>query len=196
VSAMRDTMARQPADVAELLADPAPAERAAGRLAGRRVLLVGTGTSYHAAHHGAWFLRAAGLEAWAVSAMDAALHGPRPSAGDALVALSHTGETRYVAEVLRDARTGMVPAVTVGAKGKEGVDLPTVEPETSSAYTASHVGALTRLAQVAVALGAPLGDLGAVPEALAAVLDGPSPAVRPPSSRASARTHGRRPRAR
>jgi glutamine---fructose-6-phosphate transaminase (isomerizing) len=180
MSAMRDTMARQPADVTALLGDPGPADRAAGRIAGRRILLVGTGTSYHAAQHGAWFLRAAHVEAWALSAMDAALHGPRPGAGDALVALSHTGETRYVLEVLRDARAGMVPTVTVAARGVEGVDVPTVEPETSSAYTASHIGALTRLAQIAVALGAPLGDLDVLPAVIASALDAPSPGVRPP----------------
>ena len=72
---MRETMARQPADLRELLADPGPVEAVAGRLEGRRVLLVGTGTSWHAANHGAWLLREAGVEAWAVQALDVGLRG-------------------------------------------------------------------------------------------------------------------------
>lgn len=181
MSAMRDTMRRQPADLREILADPGPAARAAGTLAGHRVLLVGTGTSFHAANHGAWLLREAGIEAWAVAAIDAALHGPRPGAGDALVLLSHTGAKRYTREVQAEALAGLVPIVTIGARGLAGVDVPTVVPETSSAYTASHLGALLRLAQIAEDLGAPLGPLDAVPDAVAAMLDGPGPGVRPPS---------------
>jgi len=76
MSHMRDTMASQPALLRELLADAAPVEAAADRLRGRRVWLSGTGTSWHAANHGAWLLRAAGVDAWPVAAMDMALHGP------------------------------------------------------------------------------------------------------------------------
>ena len=60
-SVMRETMDSQPALLRDLLADPGPVETAAGRLRGRRVLLSGTGTSWHAANHGAWLLRAAGV---------------------------------------------------------------------------------------------------------------------------------------
>jgi glucosamine--fructose-6-phosphate aminotransferase (isomerizing) len=56
----------------------------------------------------------------------------------------------------------------------------TVEAERSYAYTASHTGALLRLAQIAEALGADLGDLAAVPDAMAGVLDRPGPVVDPP----------------
>ena len=77
-SAMQETIASQPGELRRLLGDDAAIGPAAERLRGRRVLLVGTGTSWHAASIGAWFLRAAGMEAWAVQAMDAALSGPRP----------------------------------------------------------------------------------------------------------------------
>ena len=40
-----------------------------------------------------------------------------------------------------------------------GGELETVAPEASYAYTASHTGALLRLAQIATALGAQLGPL-------------------------------------
>jgi glutamine---fructose-6-phosphate transaminase (isomerizing) len=181
VSAMRETMASQPRELARLVTDPAPVQAAAERLRGRRVLLVGTGTSLHAAHHGAWLLREAGVEAWAVPAIDAALHGPRPGDGDAVVLLSHTGAKRYTADVLAAAPEAGVPTVAIGGVGAPGVDVETVEQETSSAYTASHLGALLRLAQLAETLGARLGDLAAVPDAVAGVLDGPSTGVEPPA---------------
>jgi hypothetical protein len=63
MSKMREAMISQPDELARLLADEAPAEAAANRLAGRRVRLIGIGTSWHAAHHGAWMLREAGIEA-------------------------------------------------------------------------------------------------------------------------------------
>src|SRR5205807_7257812 len=48
----------------------------------------------------------------------------------------------------------------------EGADLMTVPRERSSAYTASHLGALLRAAQLARALGADLPGLGAIPAAV------------------------------
>jgi glucosamine--fructose-6-phosphate aminotransferase (isomerizing) len=54
MSKMRDAMQSQPDELARLLAEKAPAEEAADRLAGRRVRLIGIGTSWHAARHGAW----------------------------------------------------------------------------------------------------------------------------------------------
>jgi glucosamine--fructose-6-phosphate aminotransferase (isomerizing) len=97
---MAETMASQPGELRRLLLDTSPVQAAAERLRGRRVLLVGTGTSWHAANIGAWFLRAAGVEAWPVQAIDAALHGPRPGAGDGLILLSHRGTKRATSQVL------------------------------------------------------------------------------------------------
>ena len=57
------------------------------------------------------------------------------------------------------------------------MDLETVVQETSGTFTASHLGALARLAQLAVALGADLGDLDAVPTAVTTALDAPSHGV-------------------
>ncbi len=177
MSAMRETMARQPADLLELLADPGPVEAAAGRLAGRRVLLVGTGTSWHAANHGAWLLREAGVEAWPVQAIDAALHGPRPGPGDGLLLLSHRNTKRFASEVLERARAGGIPTVVISGRGSPGADVETVEPERCAAFTASHLGALMRLAQLAVALGAELGPLDQVPGAVEAMLARQGPLV-------------------
>ena len=63
MSHMATTIRTQPEELRRLLDDPGPAEAAAQRIAGRRMLLVGIGTSWHAAHHGAWLLREAGIEA-------------------------------------------------------------------------------------------------------------------------------------
>ena len=67
MSAMRETMWTQPEQLARLLADTGPAEAAAARLKGRRLLLVGIGTSWHAAQHGAWMLREVGAETLHIS---------------------------------------------------------------------------------------------------------------------------------
>jgi glutamine---fructose-6-phosphate transaminase (isomerizing) len=177
---MQETIAAQPAELRRLLADEAPIGPAAGRLRGRRVLLVGTGTSWHAASIGAWFLRAAGVEAWAVQAMDAALGGPRPAAGDGLILLSHRGTKLYTTAVVERARADGAAVVSISARGVAGADIETVEPERSSAFTASHLGALMRVAQLAVALGADL-ELATVADAVAEVVDGPPIGVEPPA---------------
>jgi len=178
---MSKTMEREPDDLRRILADWAPVEAAAARIAGRRIFVVGTGTSWHAANQGAYFLRRAGADAWAVSAADCALWGPRPSSADALVLLSHRGTKRFTREVLERARAEGIPTVAVGGEGAPGADLETVAQEIAGTFTASHLGALARLAQVSVALGADLGELEAVPVAVTAALEAPSPAVALPA---------------
>jgi len=173
-------MWRQPANLRRLLDDAGAAERVADRLRAERVFVVGTGTSWHAANTAAWYLRAADVEAIPVQGADAALHGPRPQAGDALLLLSHRGTKRYTSTVLERARTAGAATLVVSGRGAAGADLETVEPETSSAFTASHTGALLRTAQLAVALGADLGPLDIVPELVAGVLDADSASVEPP----------------
>jgi len=179
-SEMAKTMDRQPDDLHRILSDWEPIETAAARLARRRVFVVGTGTSWHAANQGAYFLGLAGLDAVAVSAADSALWGPRPRSSEALILLSHRGTKRYTSEVLERARADRVPTVAIGGEGAPGIDIETVPQETSSTFTASHLGALARLAQLAVALGAQLGDLDAVPAAVASALEAPAPSVEPP----------------
>ena len=106
--------------------------------------------------------------------------GPRPTAADGLVLLSHRGTKRYTREVLERARAEGVPTLAIGGVGAPGADIETVAQETAGTFTASHLGALCRLAQLAQALGAELGQLEAVPAAVAAALDAPSPAVELP----------------
>lgn len=176
MSAMREAMWTQPQELARLLADAGPAEAAAERLRGRKLLLVGIGTSWHAAQHGAWLLREAGLDVEAAHAADVAPYGRPIAAQEGVIVLSHTGGTGYSMTMLERARAAGAEVVHVSGVGKGG-ELETVAAEASYAYTASHTGALLRLAQIATALGADLGPLDGVPERVAAVLDLQGPLI-------------------
>jgi glucosamine--fructose-6-phosphate aminotransferase (isomerizing) len=149
-------------------------------LRGKRLFLVGTGTSWHAANIGAWFLRAAGADAWAIQGADAAIHGHRARAGDGLILLSHRGTKRYTSAALEEARSAGAEVVTISGQGVPGTDLETTEPERSAAFTASHTAAMFRVAQIATALGADLGRLDHVPDAVEAVLGSGEPGIAPP----------------
>ena len=163
VSLMRQTMDGQAEALAGILADEAPVIAAAERLRGRRVLAIGTGTSWHAASQAATLLRAAGLDAWAAQSADAAVDGPLPGEGGALLVFTHTGAKRYSAQATQRARAMGAEIVQISGVGVADADLATVPQERSSAYTASHLGALLRAAQLARALGADLPGLDEVP---------------------------------
>jgi glutamine---fructose-6-phosphate transaminase (isomerizing) len=165
ISVMRQTMDRQAEALAGILDDEAPVMAVAERLRGRRVVAIGTGTSWHAASQAAALLRAAGVDACAAQSADAAVDGPVPGEDGALLAFSHTGAKRYTAQAAQRARSRGAEVIQVSGVGVEGGDLVTVERERSSAYTASHLGALLRAAQLARALGADLPGLEHVPAA-------------------------------
>jgi len=186
-SAMYQTMHRQPDDLRRLLADGwAPAEEAAQRLASaRRVFTVGIGTSYHAALVGAWLLRAAGSDVRAVSSFDFGLYPESADLGpdDAVLMMAHSGIKRYSNESLARAAAVGATRISIGSliavhEGSQLV-LRTVEREKSAAFTASHLAAMTVLAQVATALGESRGSaatrsfrqaLGQLPDQVAGVL--------------------------
>src|SRR5579859_1985169 len=158
---MYQTMHRQPRDLHGLLETGwAPAVEAAARLASaRRVFTVGIGTSYHAALVGAWLLRAAGSDARAVSSFDFGLYpeSVELTPDDAVVVMAHSGIKRYSTDALARATAVGATRISVGSliavhEGSQQV-LSTVEREKSAAFTASHLAAMTVLAQVATALG-------------------------------------------
>jgi glucosamine--fructose-6-phosphate aminotransferase (isomerizing) len=167
-SAMYQTMHRQPDDLRRLLKDGwAPAEEAAQRLApARRIFTVGIGTSYHAALVGAWLLRAAGSDARAVSSFDFGLYPESADVGpdDAVIVMAHSGVKTYSNDSLARAAAVGATRISVGSliavhEGSQQV-LRTVEREKSAAFTASHLAAMTVLAQVATALGESRGSSG------------------------------------
>src|SRR5437764_4835161 len=169
-SAMYRTMHRQPDEVRRLLATGwEPAREAAERLVeANRVFLVGVWTSYHAALVGSWLLRAAGADARALLSFDVAVYPEtvilRPD--DAAIVLAHTGVKRFSAEAMARARAAGATVISIGSlsaahPGSQLV-LRTVARETSAAFTASHLAAMTVLAQVATALGEQRGVAGVV----------------------------------
>ena len=186
-SKMYQTMQRQPAEIRRLVGEGwAQAEKAAALLApARRVFVVGIGTSWHAAMVGAWLLRAAGLDARPVSSFDFALYPDSYplEASDAVIVMAHTGVKTYSAVSMRRANEAGARVLSVGSLSAEhpgsALVLRTVEREQSAAYTASHLAAMTVLAQVATTLGEERGTpgvegfraaLGRLPDQIAAVL--------------------------
>jgi glutamine---fructose-6-phosphate transaminase (isomerizing) len=168
-SEMELAIRRQPAELRRILDDTDPVERVAAQLRGRSVCLIGTGTSWHAANHAAWLLRAAQTNAQPVQAIDAATYGLWRMF-DAVLIFSHRNSKRFTTAIRADAQAAGVPVSVVGARGV-GADIETVDPERSSAFTVSHLGALARAAQLATLLGADVGDLSAVPDAVERVVE-------------------------
>lgn len=129
------------------------------KLAGaERVVLVGTGTSEHAAQLGAYLLGTAGIRARSVGAA-ALARWERLDPGDAVIVISHTGTTAFALRcrqaALADGRA-LVSITGPDSGWPEAITTPVAE--TSETYTVSYVAALAVIARLAHALaGAPTG---------------------------------------
>ena len=124
----------------------------------RRIVLVGTGTSLHAAELGAMMLARAGASAYAYPAATWARWDRGPRAGDALCVITHTAQTAYAARARADALAAGVPVVSVtGARRGWPEAIETVPPDESHTYSVSYTATLAVLARLAHALGAPDG---------------------------------------
>jgi glutamine---fructose-6-phosphate transaminase (isomerizing) len=160
-SQMYQTIHRQPDDLRRLLGEGWEQAVAGADLVSlaRRVVLVGTGTSWHAAMVGGWLLRAAGADARAVHSFDFATYPDNfpITVDDAVIVMAHTGVTSYSGLALRRAVDAGATVLSVGSAAAEHpgshLVLRTTAPETSAAYTASHLAAMTVLAQVATEIG-------------------------------------------
>jgi glucosamine--fructose-6-phosphate aminotransferase (isomerizing) len=145
----------QPA-VIESLADPALTAKAADRLRGaRRIWLIGTGTSRHAAELGAAALLRAGIDARWIPAVSFATTPGLLRSGDAAIVITHTGTTPYALRSRHAVLDAGLPLVTVTGPEStwpEAVRTPVVER--SETYTVSYTAALTVLAQISHHLGA------------------------------------------
>jgi glucosamine--fructose-6-phosphate aminotransferase (isomerizing) len=167
-SMMYQTMHGQPAALSRILAEGwGPAREAAGLIGNaHRVFVTGIGTSYHASLVGGWLLRAAGLDARAVSSFDLAVYPDDIPlrADDAVIVLAHTGVKRFSGEAMARATAAGATVISIGSLSAEHpgsqLVLRTVEREKSAAYTASHLGAMTVLAQLATELGEAHGAEG------------------------------------
>lgn len=181
---MRETMAGQADALARVLEDDTAVAPVAERLRGRRVLTLGTGTSWHAANQAAALLRRAGLDADAAQSADVVLGEDElgPPRAEVILAFTHTGpRKRFTAQAIADARGRGLDVIQISGEGIEEADLVTVAQERSAAYTASHLGALLRAAQLAVALGAELPALADVPGAVEDAVRAERDPVPPPA---------------
>lgn len=152
---MYQAMRSQPDAITRTLQGAEAAGEAVDRVrAASRVLLVGIGTSYHAALVGQLLLRDAGCDAWAVHSFDFALAGPRLDPTDAIIAVSHRGTKQYTNESLQRARRAGAYTVLISGEGgaPDGAAdhiWRTVAQEPSSAHTVSYTTAIAALAHLA-----------------------------------------------
>jgi glutamine---fructose-6-phosphate transaminase (isomerizing) len=119
-------------------------------------------------------LRSAGIEAWAIPAFEFVNYPPPITRDDGLLLLSHRGSKRYSQAALKtfDQKDQWLAITGEGSPLEgEGV-ITTVGQERSPVHTASHTGAMVRLAQLAIALGSPRwkGELARLPDAIRTAL--------------------------
>jgi glutamine---fructose-6-phosphate transaminase (isomerizing) len=123
----------------------------------RRIWLVGTGTSFHAAELGAMMFQDAGRGASAVSSLNFVNHAPPVTGDDGIILISHNAgeETAYAASAYALASEA---GLRVIALTRQGSGLPhsleTVPKERSHTYSVSYTGALMLLARLAAGVGA------------------------------------------
>lgn len=141
-----------------------------------RVWLVGTGTSLHAAELGAAMFARAGADARPASSMEFARWATL-RAGDAVVVLTHTGETAYAQASRRRALEAGAETLSITADGVGWPEaIETGAKEGSHTYTRSYSSALAVLTLLAGELGAD----GLGPEALMAAADATETAIGDP----------------
>jgi glucosamine--fructose-6-phosphate aminotransferase (isomerizing) len=143
----------------------------------RRIWLVGTGTSQHAAALGAGMIQEAGRSAHAVSSMQFVHWAPIVAPQDAVIIITHTAETPYALSAHALAfEAGMdTVMITRHGSGLSGA-VETVEKETSETYTVSYTTAVLALAMIAHEMGAERFSteaLAQLPAAVAAAIEDP-----------------------
>jgi glucosamine--fructose-6-phosphate aminotransferase (isomerizing) len=145
----------------------------------RRLWLVGTGTSLHAAELGAAMLQEAGRSAQAVPSMQFVTWTPGVAPNDGVIVISHNAgaETSFAKAARGHSLEGGMRVVSITRQGgglPEAIE--TVPKETSETYTVSYTAVLVVLAKLANAMGAEaLGEeqIGRVPDAVRSALEDP-----------------------
>ena len=140
----------------------------------RRIWLVGTGTSFHAAELGGAMLYEAGRGAQAIPSMHFVNWAPPVDPRDGMVLISHNAgeETAYAAAAYRLAKDAGIRVLAITRQGAELPDaVETVPKETSSTYTVSYTSVLLLLARIAHALGAESMSPDAIAKVPGAVSD-------------------------
>lgn len=119
-------------------------------------------------------MRSAGVEAWAIPAFEFVNYPPRIKGDDGLLLLSHRGTKRFSQAALGafGNQDHWVAITGEGSPLQGPGGVTTVPQERSPVHTASHTGAMVRVAQLAVALGSPpwTDGLARLPGAIRAAL--------------------------
>lgn len=178
---LEDQIRSQPAALEALLASATvrrQVHEAAERLhRARRLWLVGTGTSQHAAELGAALIQLSGRSAQAVPSMQFVDFAPPVGPQDGIIVITHTAETAFALSTRAQAFTAGLGPVMITKKDSGFPDaIETVEKETSETYTVSYTTAVLALAMLAKELGAESLDdatLARVPGAVAAAIEDP-----------------------
>jgi glucosamine--fructose-6-phosphate aminotransferase (isomerizing) len=149
----------------------------AGLQRARRIWLVGTGTSHHAAILGAAMIQDAGRSATAMSSMRFVGWAPIIGPEDVIIVITHTGETAYALAARALATTAGIHTLTIT---KRGTPFPhaieTTPAETAETYTVSYTTALLVLAMIAMEMGADSiteDSLALVPDAVRNAIEAP-----------------------
>ena len=177
-TALERQITSQAEQLEAVLAEPLPTSAADRLRDARRIWLVGTGTSQHAAELGAVMLHQARCDARAVSSM-AFANRPPFAQGDGVILISHNAgaETSFAGASWTAATRAGLPVVPVTRRGGSLPDaIETVDKETSHTYTASYTAALVQLARLAHELGADTytpDALEQVPTAVRAAIEDP-----------------------
>jgi len=121
----------------------------------RRIWVVGTGSSQHAAELGAVMIQEAGRSALAIPSMQFVAWAPNIGPQDAIIVITHTHETAYAMAARALAFNAGMNVITITRTGASFPDaIATVAKETSETYTVSYTATLLVLAMLAGTLGA------------------------------------------
>jgi glucosamine--fructose-6-phosphate aminotransferase (isomerizing) len=166
--ALERMLARQPQALREIAGRDVG--EAAARLRGaQRIAFVGTGTSFHAAQLAAWMFDGhATMRARAVEAVRFAAAAAAIDPEEAVVVITHTGETAFAAQARHRVLGTGAPLVSITGPAVEWPEaITTPVREEAETYTVSYTAALAVLAR----LGEALGATGPGPDGLPAVAD-------------------------
>ncbi|MGH2876793.1 MAG: SIS domain-containing protein, partial [Solirubrobacteraceae bacterium] len=183
MSELARTIAAQDEAVSEMLS--VDLDAAAERLApARRIWLVGTGTSQHAAELGAMmFARGERTVRWASGASFAWIDAPL-GPEDGVVVISHTTETAFAGAARARALAAGARLVSITARGGPWPEaVQTIDRERAETYTASYFAALVVLARLTLALEQSIlerRDIDALPDAVRDAIGRGAPPVPAP----------------
>lgn len=118
-----------------------------------RILLVGTGTSQHAAELGAWMFASGDKEVRWSSSAAFACDERSLNERDAVVVISHTAHTAFAKRARERALHAGARLLSITGQGRDWPEaVQTIPAERSETYTASYLAALVVLARLAIAL--------------------------------------------